>query len=55
MGIPEYWRFDETGEFYGARLAGDRLVDGSYEPLPIVELSEGVLEGYIEVLDLNIR
>ena len=55
MGIPEYWRFDETGEYYGARLAGDRLVEGRYEPIPIVELSEGVLEGYIAVLDLNIR
>ena len=22
MGIPEYWRFDETGEFHGDRLAG---------------------------------
>ena len=55
MGITEYWRFDETGEYYGARLAGDRLVEGRYEPIPIVELSEGVLEGYIEVLDLNIR
>ena len=55
MGITEYWRFDETGEFHGARLAGDKLVGGRYEPLPIVELSEGVLEGYIEVLNLNIR
>ena len=55
MGIPEYWRFDETGEFHGARLAGDRLVEGRYQPIPLVELSEGVLEGYIEVLDLNIR
>lgn len=55
MGIPEYWRFDETGEYYGARLAGDRLVDGRYEPIAIKELSEGVLEGYISVLDLNIR
>ena len=55
MGIREYWRFDETGEFHGARLAGDRLVNGRYEPIPIVELSDGVLEGYSEVLDLNIR
>ena len=55
MGIPEYWRFDETGEFHGTRLAGERLVEGRYESIPIVELSEGVLEGYIEVLDLNIR
>ena len=28
LGIGEYWRFDETGEYHGARLAGDRLVDG---------------------------
>ena len=55
MGITEYWRFDETGEFHGARLAGDRLVNGRYEPIPIVELSDGVLEGYSEVLDLHIR
>ena len=34
LGIPEYWRFDETGEFHGTRLAGDRLVDGRYEPVP---------------------
>ena len=55
MGIPEYWRFDETGEFHGARLAGDRLVEGRYEPIPLAELSDGVLEGYIAVLNLNIR
>ena len=28
LGIPEYWRFDETGEHHGTRLAGDRLVNG---------------------------
>ena len=33
LGIPEYWRFDETGDFHGSRLAGDRLVDGQYEPI----------------------
>ena len=33
LGIPEYWRFDETGEFHGARLAGDRLVDNVYVPV----------------------
>ncbi len=33
LGIPEYWRFDETGDFHGARLAGDRLVDSQYEPI----------------------
>ena len=28
LGIPEYWRFDETGEHHGRRLAGDRLATG---------------------------
>ena len=55
LGIPEYWRFDETGEFHGTRLAGDQLVDGRYEPVPIDPVEEGVLQGYSEVLNLFIR
>ena len=30
LAIPEYWRFDETGEFHGTRLAGDRLIAGLF-------------------------
>ena len=30
MGIPEYWRFDRTGEHHGVKLARDRLVNGEY-------------------------
>ena len=55
LGIPEYWRFDETGAFHRTRLAGDRLVDGRYEPVPIQEVEEGVLQGYSKVLNLFIR
>ena len=55
LGIPEYWRFDETGEFHGTRLAGDRLVDSGYEPVPIETVGEGVLQGYSTVLNLIIR
>ncbi len=55
MGIPEYWRFDETGEYYGERLAGDLLVEGEYRPVAIETLEEGVLQGYSHALDLNIR
>ena len=55
MGIPEYWRFDETGEFHGVRLAGDRLVSGAYEPIQINQLSEDTYQGHSEILDLNIR
>ena len=37
LGIPEYWRFDETGNYHGVRLAGDRLVNGQYQPIDIVK------------------
>ena len=55
MGIPEYWRFDQTGQFHGQRLAGDRLAGDSYLPIAIDEVEPGVLEGYSEVLNLRIR
>ena len=55
LGIPEYWRFDETGEFHGTRLAGDRLVDGRHEPVPIETVGDGVPQGYSSVLNLIIR
>lgn len=55
LGVPEYWRFDETGEHHGARLAGDRLAEDRYEPIGITELADGSLEGYSEVLDLYLR
>ena len=40
LGILEYRRFDETGRYHGARLAGDRLVDGRYETIGISELDD---------------
>ena len=55
LGVAEYWRFDETGEFHGARLGGDILVKGRYEPVLIEELDSGVLQGYSAVLNLNLR
>ena len=53
--IPEYWRFDETGQYHRARLAGDRLVNGRYEPIEIEELAGDVLQGYSRVLNLYLR
>ena len=55
LGIPEYWRFDETGQYHRTRLAGDRLADGVYVPIPITEPEEGVLQGYSAVVNLNLR
>ena len=55
MGIPEYWRFDQTGRFHGSRLAGDRLVDGRYEPIAIQEVEQEVLQDYSAALGLFVR
>ena len=55
LGIPKYWRFDETGESHGERLAGDHLVDGVYEPVEIEQLSGDILQGRSDVLGLDIR
>lgn len=55
LGIAEYWRFDETGEYHGAKLGGDVLVEGRYESVEIEELDGGVLQGYSAVLNLSLR
>ena len=55
LGIPEYWRFDETGQHHMTRLAGDRLVDSRYQSIPIEEIADGDLQGYSAALDLYIR
>ena len=55
FGIPEYWRFDETGEHHGHHLFGERLVDGEYRPIQIEEIAEDILQGHSDVLDLDLR
>ena len=52
-GIPEYWRFDASGgEYHDVALAGDRLVDGKYEPIAIEWLDDNRCRGYSDVLGL---
>ena len=56
LGIPEYWRFDDSGgRFHGAPLAGDRLVNGVYQPIPIEQLDGRTHQGYSPALNLNLR
>ena len=55
LGIREYWRFDHTGESHGTRLTGDRLTDGRYAPIPIIELTSGALQGESKALGLWLR
>ena len=55
LGIFEYWRFDQTGEHHGTKLAGDRLIDGAYQPIPIEQIDDGNLQGYSAALNLYLR
>lgn len=55
LGVLEYWRFDETGQYHKTRLAGDRLVDGRYQPIAIEELEAEILQGYSQALNLYLR
>ena len=54
FGIPEYWRFDPSGgRHHDAPLAGDRLVDGAYQPTRILEVGPDHLHGHSDVLNLD--
>ena len=55
FGVPEYWRFDPTGGGrYDAPLAGDRLAEGAYQPIEIVEVEPEHLRGHSVVLNLDL-
>ena len=41
IGVPEYWRLDRWGDYYGEPLAGEHLVDGEYRPLELHRESNG--------------
>ena len=56
LGVREYWRFDPSGGSYqGVPLAGDRLVGGAYEPIPVERIDGSTFQGYSPVLDLRLR
>ncbi len=45
-GVREYWRFDHTGgQYHDAPMAGDRLADGRYEPIPLADDRAGKMMG----------
>ena len=55
FGVTEYWRFDPSGgEYHDAALAGDRLVDGVYEPIVIETLDDDRLRGYSDAMRLYV-
>ncbi len=54
--VGEYWRADPSGgKYHDAPMAGDRLVNGAYEPIPLVTEANGLIRGYSPVLDLELH
>ena len=54
IGVSEYWRFDPTGGvLYGQPMAGERLVDGRYQPCQLVTASDGSIRAHSELLNLD--
>ena len=54
LGIEEYWRFDPTGgELYGQPIAGERLVDGEYQPYEVSAEQDGSVTAYSELLGVD--
>ncbi len=54
--VREQWRLDYTGRrYHDAPLAGDRLVNGEYVPIPVLSGPDGVLRGYSEALGLELH
>jgi len=55
LGVREYWQYDPTGEHLGVRLKGHRLVEGAYEPQPVVNSLDGTAFLRSETLGLDLR
>ncbi len=54
-GIPEYWRFDPSGgQYHEAHLAGDRLIEGQYQPIGITRVDELRYWGHSTALGLDL-
>lgn len=55
FGAREYWRFDPVwGGYYIVGLAGDTLVNGVYQPIPIRRTDENRHWGHSVVLNLDL-
>ena len=50
----EYWRLDASKRWQAAPLEGDRLVNGKYVPIEIIQDEDGKLWGYSQALALSL-
>ena len=56
LEVREYWRFDPTGNRnHDVPLAGDLLVQGKYQPIPVARGEDGIHRGYSAALGLELH
>ena len=57
LGVEEYFQFDPTADYLEPQLQGARLVDGSYQPLPIRYTDDNIpfIRSQVLGLDLQLR
>jgi Uma2 family endonuclease len=53
IGVPEYWRLDRSGEYYGTPLVGERLVDGEYQAIELHREDSGDVWSRSEALGVD--
>ncbi|PSN18616.1 hypothetical protein C7271_11615 [filamentous cyanobacterium CCP5] len=57
LGVQEYFQYDPTADYLSPQLKGRRLVNGSYEALPLQQTADGVsyLTSQVLGLELHLR
>jgi Uma2 family endonuclease len=55
LGIEEYFQYDPTADYLNPQLRGARLVDGTYQPLPLASAPTGQPYIHSPVLGLDLQ
>jgi hypothetical protein len=42
LGVKEYFQYDPTADYLSPQLKGKQLVDGTYQPLPLITNADGI-------------
>ncbi|MEB3294267.1 MAG: Uma2 family endonuclease [Synechococcales bacterium] len=54
LGVEEYFQYDPTGDYLDPQLKGQRLVDGQYHPMPLIQTAIGLTGIHSQVLGLDL-
>lgn len=55
LGVEEYFQYDPTADYLQPQLRGRRLVQGSYQPLPLETATTGIPYIHSPVLGLDLQ